>query len=369
MTNYLDFNVSSVDTITLTPEQITQAARLADSLSELEKKWTNYLNNLALIGFQSWLNQRMPEIAFNSSNNSIISNAIYQLEIGGFKICLLTQGTLDDNLISVPRQVIDIDRNTAHFYVLITVDEEQEEVSITRIIRYDQLKSYQQVNNLRLQSDQSYLIPLTCFDTDINHLLLYLRCLEPASIQLPNSLGTAETSNILTPLRQRVINAALWLQNQLDAAAESLSILLISDAQLATASFRSLPLFELVIQQLIEQGLSLPERVGRTLLEFNLGGIDLQLYSLVWLLDDSNEWSILFILGTPNDQPLPAGLKLQIRDETSLLSEQEISTNSDQAYLYSRAIGELNERFTVTITLANGESFTPHAFAFSSEQL
>jgi hypothetical protein len=368
MTNYLDFNVSSIDTIALTPAQIMQAAQLADSLPELEQKWTNYLNNLALIGFQSWLDQRMPEITFNSSHNSSISNAICQLEIGGFKICLLTQGTLDDNLIAIPRQVIDIDRNTAHFYVLITVDEEQEEVSITGIIRYDQLRNYQQNNNLRLQSDQSYLIPLAYFDTDINHLLLYLRCLEPASIQLPNSLTELENRNILNQLRQPVINAALWLQNQLDAAAESLSLLLISDAQLATASFRSLPLFELIIQQLIEEGLSLPERVGRTILEFNLGRIDLQLYSLVWRLEDSNEWSILFILGTPNDQPLPAGLRLQIRDETSLLSEQEISTNSDQAYLYSRAIGEFNERFTVTITLTNGESFTSPTFTFDSEQ-
>lgn len=369
MTNHLDFNVASIDTIALTPEQILQAAQMANSIPEIEQQWTNYLNNLALIGFQSWLGQRVPEINFNPSNRSIISNAVCQLELGNFNLCLLTQGTLDDAMIAIPSQVIDIDRNAAHFYVLITVDEEQEEVSITGIIRYDQLRSYQQVNNLRLQSDQRYLIPLNCFDTDINHLLLYLRCLEPAAIQLPNSLAEPENGDILNQLRQPVINVALWLQNQLDAAAESLSLLLISDAQLATASFRSLPLFELVIQQLLAEGLSLPEQVGRTLLEFNLGRIDLQLYSLVWLLEYSNEWSILFILGTPNDQPLPTGLKLQIQDETSVFSEQEINTNSDQAYLYTRAIGEINERFTVTITLANGESFTPHAFTFSSEQL
>jgi Protein of unknown function (DUF1822) len=367
MTNYLDFNVSSIDTIALTPEQIMQAAQMANSLSELEQQWINYLNNLALIGFESWLSQRMPEIILNQDNNTSISNAICQLEIGDFKICLLTQGTLDDEMIAIPSQVIDIDRNTAHFYVLITVDEEQEEVSITAIIRYDQLRNYQRLNNLRLQSNQTYLIPLTFFDNDVNHLFLYLRCLEPSAIQLPNTLTEPENPSIINQLRQPVVNVALWLQNQLDTVAESLSLLLLSDSQLATASFRSLQLFELVIQQLVAEGLSLPEQVGRTLLEFKLGEIDLQLYCLAWLLENSQEWSILLILGTPNDRPLPTGLKLNISDETSLVSEQEIDSDNDQTYLYSRIVAEINERLTVSIALGNEEILTLPAFTFFSE--
>lgn len=367
MNNYLDFNVSSVDTIALRPEQIMQAAQMANSVPEIEQQWMSYLNNLALIGFQSWLNQRIPEITFNLRNNRSISNAVCQLELGNFKLCLLTQGTLEDEMITIPSQVIDIDRNAAHFYVLINVDEEQEEVSITAIIRYDQLRNYQQVNHSRLQSDQSYLIPLAYFDTDINHLLLYLRCIEPSAILLPNSLTEPENPSINSQLRQSVVNVALWLQNQLDAAAENLPLLLLSDPQLATASFRSLPLFELVIQQLIAEWLSLPSQVGRTILEFKLGEIDLQLYSLVWLLEDSQEWSILLILGTPNDRPLPTGLTLNISDETSIVSEQEIDNNSDQTYLYSRIVAEINERLTVSIALANGETLTLPAFTFFSE--
>lgn len=374
MTNFtdlfLDFTVSSLDTITLTSEQIEQAAQLSNSLPQSEEQWQTYLNALALLGFESWLHQRSPELILNQNNNIKILNAICQLKIGEFKLCLLTQGTLDDATITIPKTAVDSPNDIAHLYVLVAVDEEQEQVSIEGVIRYDQLRNYQQSGDLRLQSELTYEIPIDWFDTDVNHLLLYLRCLEPLAIQLPKSLSLEEpeTQNILTQLKQPVINVALWLQNKLDETAESLSFLLLPTPELSTASFRSPSLFELVVEQLIKEGLLIPETAIRALLDFNLGETALQLYSLVWRLEDSNEWSILFILGTPNDRPLPTGLKLQIRDDANLLSEQIINPNSDQTYLYTRLIGELNDQFTLTITPSNGENIIFLPFTFLSEQ-
>ena len=86
---------------------------------------------------------------------------------------------------------------------------------------------------------------------------------------------------------------------------------------------------------------------------------------MTWLLEDSNEWSLLVIVGTPNDQPLPLGLRLQIEDANEILSEQTIDSNHNEAYLYSQVIGEANEQFTVTISFRNREKIS--CFTFPSE--
>jgi hypothetical protein len=127
-------------------------------------------------------------------------------------------------------------------------------------------------------------------------------------------------------------------------------------------------LFESVVQELVKQGLSIPNTAKKKLLDFNLGETTLQLYCLVWLLEDSNEWSISFILGTSNDQPLPTGLKLQIRDDKNILSEQNINPNSEDAYLYTRVIGEPYEKFSAIITLNPEEPFILPYFTFISQQ-
>ena len=38
--------------------------------------------------------------------------------------------------------------------------------------------------------------------------------------------------------------------------------------------------------------------------------------------------------------------------------------DTDDSYIYTRVIGELNEQFTVSIVLANGESITFPHFTF-----
>lgn len=361
----LDYTVSSLDTIILTSEQIKQAANFSDSIDEVETQWQAYLNALALLGFESWLHQRSPELILQRDNTKNISNAICQLKVGEFKLCLLTQGALADIAIALPKTAIDSPNDIAHLYVLVAEEEEEEQISIIGVVRYDQLKSYQQSGNFKLQSEQIYEIPVAWFDTEVNHLLLYLRCLEVSAIQLPIE---SQNQNILAQLRQSVINVALWLEDKLDETSESLSWLQLPTPELATAGFRSLDLFESVVQELVKQGLSIPNTAKKKLLDFNLGETTLQLYCLVWLLEDSNEWSILFILGTPNDQPLPTGLKLQIRDEISLLNEQNIHPHSEQAYLYIRVAGEPCEKFTVIITLSAEEPFILPPFTFISEQ-
>lgn len=365
MINSLDFTVSPTNTIALTPEHIEQSAQLSHSFDP-SKQWQTYLNALALFGFETWLSQRDPELVlekeqctvFHSQSNNIF-NTICQLIIGEFKLCLLSQGTLDDEKVTIAISAIDSPEYHAHLYVLVAVDEEQEQTSVEGVMRYDQLQEFQRSGNL-IASDGTYEIPLAWFDPDANHLLLYLRCLEPSAIQLPNT-------SRFTQLTQSVIDVGLWLQGQLDEFSESLSWMLLPTPALAT-SFRSLPTLDIIIEELQAQGLSIPNTARGASQNFNLAEHSLELYALAWLIEETTEWSLLLMLGTPSEQPLPDGLKLEIRDGNGILGEQEIEPNSDQSYLYTQVIGEHDEQFIVTIALNSEQSLTLPPFTFHSEQ-
>ena len=47
-----------------------------------------------------------------------------------------------------------------------------------------------------------------------------------------------------------------------------------------------------------------------------------------------------------------------------LLDEKVVPEDTDDSYIYTRVIGELNEQFTVKIILINGETITFPNFAF-----
>ncbi|PSF35595.1 hypothetical protein C7H19_16455 [Aphanothece hegewaldii CCALA 016] len=363
---FLDYASSSVDTIALTPEQIEQAAQLSFSLPELDQQWQSYLNHLALSGFQEWLNQRDPALILDQSLLFSTLNTICQLKIGEFKLCLLTQGTLDDEIITIARTALESPKDIAHFYVLVSVDEEQEQIVIEGLIRYDQLQQYQRSGNLIVQPDETYEISLAWFDQDINHLLLYLRCLEPSAIQLPNIVAPEETQPI-SPLMS-MINVGLWLQGKLDEFCEGLSWTLLPTPELATVSFRNLPTFDIILEELQQRGMSIPNTARGASQNISINDYSLQLYALAWLMEEQTEWSLLLILGTSkSNQTLPEGLKLQISDGTGILGEQEVTANSEQSYLYTRVIGELDEQFITTIALNKNNTLTLPPFTLYSE--
>jgi hypothetical protein len=92
----------------------------------------------------------------------------------------------------------------------------------------------------------------------------------------------------------------------------------------------------------------------------------LRLYVVTWELLATGsipEWTLLLILGAQPNAILPLGIKLQVRDEAQILEEPVLS-NRSQDYLYAQVIGTHNERFWVTISLANGTTLTLPPFTF-----
>lgn len=345
----LDFTESSVSAIKLTEVQIIQAGELA-SLTDENQRWQNYINNLALFGFQTWLNHRNPQYSLNVDNSQNIVNAVSCLEIGEFRICLLTQGILEDEVISLPEDVISnrqTNGNLAHFYVLVTVDEEKEDVTIDGLIRYDQLNVYMQSPELTLHDDFTYDIPLNYFDSDINHLLLYLRYLNPSAIQLPVSNPSINPQ----PIQETVINVAEWLNRKLDELSESLSWILLPPPELATsAGFRNQSTTSIIDELRSEE--IIPDGAKTVLKEIKTANLELQLYAITWTLPE-NKWALLLILKKTDDLPLPFGLQLQIKSEDEIIKEETFSYENEEDYLQTQVEGIINQQFTITISLNN----------------
>jgi Protein of unknown function (DUF1822) len=431
----LDFTSLSLTTIFLEPEQIQQAAQLSSQIPNLDKQWQGYLNLLSLFSFEQWLERRHPKLSLNKESCTSLQpqyanliEAVSGLQIGEFKLCLLATDTMMDDRIVIPRAVIDLPEYSNHFYVVIAVEEEQEQASIKGFITYTQLREYQQSTHLEPESDWTYEVPWTCFDSEPEHLLLYLRCLEATNLTLPKTPSTTlvpierlqaklsqlitnsdldlwqlltwsegasflsypvlidwlyhlqtetpsaqtevslsnQLTQILESLRQTAINVAQWLQGELDEFSRSLSWVLLPP--LANASFRSTPRtnFEEIMQQLRGSGVDISPTAQVAYQDLILGNDNLRLYVVTWLVSSQEtEYCLLVILGRESGEALPIGLKLQVRDLIGILVEQIINPHTEETYLYTSVIGAFGEEFIVTIALANGEELTLPSFTFS----
>ena len=206
MSNYddllLDFDYLAEDTIVLESEQIQQAAELSSHIVKSAGQWQTYLNALAMYGFEQWLRERDAELPIDLHNCSLmqpaianaLNGAVGNLQVGDFKLCLLATGSSIEDVVVLPRALIDLPEYTPHFYVAITVQEELEQAKIKGFIAYDSLMRQLQSTNLAPEPDWTYQLPLAWFEPDAERLLLYLRCLETRAIKLPaipNNRGIA----------------------------------------------------------------------------------------------------------------------------------------------------------------------------------
>ena len=453
MTNYkinidnllLDFESLTKADITLTSEQIDRAAALSNPIINPQQQWQTYLNALALFGFTHWLEERDLSIQVNAANCSVTQpqyanyiDGVFNLTVGEFKICLLTNGVAIDELVTFPRAILDLPEYAAHFYVLVNVTEERGEVVIDSFLRYDEIIDRQQTNNLTPNADWTYEIPLTWFNSESDDLLLNLRCLDPQAITLPES-STAISLNIdelealipqlqtgLTPLpeiltwaqgaqllanpnllawlyelqtatfspqaaitalrnrlsstvesvTQSIINVKSWLSNELDEIAQNLAWTLLPATAFAPAALRDLqvvnresPAEEItaILTQLRDSGEEIPHDASGAYHDFTLATYALRLFAVTWAIEETAnvpEWNLSIFLGAQPNSYLPQGLKLELRQEDTVLDERIAATDTEDTYLYARVIGELEEQFTVSIILPNSDSITLPKFIY-----
>ncbi|GAB4545662.1 MAG: hypothetical protein Tsb0014_39920 [Pleurocapsa sp.] len=453
MTNYywetddlvLDFDTSPLGAISLESDAINRAVELSNRVTDREHQWQTYLNALALFGFESWLEERDSNLTVNSEGCSIqqgryahFVDGVFNLTVGEFKVCLLTNGIGIDDVVSIPRIVLDLPKYAAHFYIVVNVIEERSEVVIDRFIRYDELLQRQSSGDLIADADWTYEVPLSWFNDEPNDLLLSLRCLAPSAIALPNP--TVETdwnsiqdrlaakipqlessqplhsilsweegaaifnhSNLIDWLyevrsgngaiatwsefsdrvsatiqgvSQRIINVRSWLSNELDELSQSLAWTLLPAPAFATVEFRDLKVidrtnpseeFTTIITQLRNSGEEITPQARGAYQDFTLGDRNLRLFMATWAIAETEnipEWSLLIVLGAQPNHYLPQGLKLSVSEGETVLDEKEVEQDTDDSYVYTRVIGELDEQFSVSISLTDGTAITFPSFAF-----
>lgn len=438
----LDYEAVAADTLSLTAAQLDRAAALSSEVPEA-RQWQTYLNALALLGFEQWMQDRAPHLTIDAAACSalqpayanLLADTVCNLSVGEFKLCLLTSGSLMDEQVTLSRAAIDLPEFAAHFYVLVEVAEELEQVTIQGFLRHDRLTQQLQQEQAQPDADWTYSLPLTALDNQPDDLLLYLRCLEPSAIPLPAAPDRTATlsalqaqlatvlpqlqdadrplqqvltweqaavvltspdlvnwvyqlqtvdpaaqasplttqpslsaylSDLLQTLAQPVVNAGLWLRDELDNVAQSLSWTLLPPLATASALRSTVDELDEIAAELSRIDLAIPPHARIAYRNLDLGEVHLRLYAAVWPLSETlPEWTLLLVLGTRSGYPLPHTVTLRISDQTSLLVERTLAQNSEFTYVYASVVGEWHEKFIASIDLMDGRSLTLPAFGFN----
>lgn len=188
-----EFERLPTEAISLDAEEMHQAIEFSRPIPDDGRQWQTYLNALALFVLKKWLQERDDNLIVNWADCTITKPAlaniipnVANLQVGNFKLCLITIGNSWDEQIPLSRIVVDIPEFVPHFYVFIEVLESQELGIVRGFISYPQLReNLENFQTILPQPDWNYEIPLTWFDNDPNRLLLYLLALQPDAINLP----------------------------------------------------------------------------------------------------------------------------------------------------------------------------------------
>ena len=236
----LNFPVNSSDLRLLLPEVIwleaehfERARAIKNQVNEAQQ-WQTYINVLSLLGFEQWLSERIPEQPVNRDTN--ISEAICHLQVGEFKICLISTENQLDEVVNLPQNALDKPGFSSHFYVLLEVLEEHEQVIFRGFFRYDELINYRSRVNLKLSRNGYYQLPLSLLDAEPNHLLFYCRLLEPASIPLPTSSTEDTSEKLLGYLKETRFKLSQWLQGAFDDGWQAIDALISPEANLVLST-------------------------------------------------------------------------------------------------------------------------------------
>ncbi|MBD2183838.1 DUF1822 family protein [Aerosakkonema funiforme] len=417
---FLDFEALSIGAISLLPEEVKRAVEIGNQVSNEAQQWQTYLNALALFAFEKWLNERSAELSVNTEQCSILQpyldrsiEAVCNLKIGDFRLCLIATGSQIDDRIFCPRAAIELPEFAAHFYVWLEIQEEYEQAIIRGFLRYDRLVQLCSQAKLQPESDWTYSLPLDWFDNDSDRLLLYLCCLEATAIALPeipqrslatllsmqdelaailfrlesgtrplwevlnwkqasailtskNCLDSARhldrsqpeilhLENLLQLLTRPALNVGLWLEDKMNELAEGLAWVLMPVFAPAGSALRcSTQEFETIITELGSEGIEIPLQARGAYRELKLGDVDLRLYAVTWpFLSPENvpEWTLMLILGAYPGEVLPPGLKLGVSDSTGILVQRQTGQNSRDGYIYAQIAGTWDEKFLVSVTL------------------
>lgn len=235
LVNSTDLRLLLPEGIWLESEYFARANKISDQVTDKAHQWQAHLNALGLLGFEQWIKERLPEQPITRDTNTI--ETVANLNVGDFKLSVIATENLLDEVVNLPQDAIDQPELAAHFYVVLEVLEEQEQVIIRGFLRYDQLINYRSKVNLQLR-DGCYQLPLKEFDTEPNHLLYYSRFLEATAIPLPIVSNKCVEENLLGYLKQNRTVLSHWLEGVFNESWLCFDALISPEANLAFSTRR-----------------------------------------------------------------------------------------------------------------------------------
>ncbi|MDY6940355.1 MAG: DUF1822 family protein [Cyanobacteriota bacterium] len=431
----------SLDTIDLEADEIDRALQLSQSIVESDGQWQTYLNVLARLGVKQWLSQRAPELSgfdsfdrldlrFAPEYSPLLGSASYA-RVGDFTLCILAMGSSIDEEISIPRATIELPEFAAHFYIAVEVCEEYDRVTVRGSLSGDRLRSEGLKQSLELEEDWTYSLPLSEFDLDSDRLLLYLRCLEPTAIALPempqratlhprqraklvrlaselpaselpwwqvltweDAIGLLVRPELLqatpeiplattvpaqtSPLASLdpIVNVASWLRDELDRWAQEAAWVLLPSLNLSPSPMMRSSMrdtasdLETMLQQLQrEKQMQISPQARGAYQDLQLTDTSIRLYALTWEVPLNARESEWALLLILTGQP---GAELPMGITLQVRDETEILVRRTLAepngVLYTQVIGAWEEQFGVQIELASGEILTLPPFSFYSDR-
>ncbi len=351
--------------LNLEEEAVSRAIALSQTIPEVTHRWSAYLALLALEGFTSWIESRSTPIEFSRQRATLIeaqgangAAAITQLLLNQFRVCLVV---LDDpKTIDIPMTVIDRPSQRSHFYIAISIHEEDQQISLSGFLRSDQFNQYRQNNSLIAGPDQTYRLPLSIFEPDFDQLLLYAAALEPNALPLPMIQLSSAVLQFKQRLVQPMVQAGNWIQQQVDLLAnEAWTLTAPLSPAIAMRSSRDIPTLQ---SELERRGIQVPTESRAAYQDVLVGDRLFRLHVIVWA-NSSERWSLVAILNLTQPASFPNSVRLTIEQNESVVAEDSLSAQSP--YLVVQAEGKQDEKFGVAIALDTGDSLTLPPFTYS----
>lgn len=218
------------EVIWLEPEHFQQATEISNQVNDEAQQWQTYLNTLAVCALEEWFQEKIPEQPI--SRDIHVIEPICHLKMGNFIYGAIATENLHDEVVNIPQAVLERPELAAHFYVLLEVPEEQEEVIMRGFLHHDELENYRSTVNLQSENG-CYQLPLDLFDDEFNHLLFYSCYLEPSAIPLPVASTEPTPDSLREALQSTRTNLSQWLQGMFDAGWSSFETLISPEDQLA----------------------------------------------------------------------------------------------------------------------------------------
>lgn len=229
-TNTANLRLLLPETLWLEPEHYQQARAISQAQGREDQQWQTYLNGLGQLAFADWLRERLPDCPIH--REAIDVREVIALWIGDFKLCLMAVEHVLDEVVQIPRSAIEQPDWAAHFYVVLEVLEDQEQVVIRGFLRHDELVAYDQARPTS-PGDDWCPVPLEVFDAEINHLVVYVQRVEPSAIPLPVATDRPVETSLLRDLSEAKTRLSQWLQEGLNEGWQVIDALVNPEANLA----------------------------------------------------------------------------------------------------------------------------------------